>query len=228
VCGSTTGDWDSGNPAFTILHGSCGAATVIAFRCPPLLQHATFPSGFRLQVGWTTQEPPSELLLPAAGIQHGVTRRTVSKHPAPSPAARTPDLQPPGLLPAGSVCWPTGRIELAPAVRRPAPVSALGSLPHVSTLSGRVWPYLPGCPSPCGWQHSLLGGSCARPGVGPPRGAPTGPARPGRGYFVPHDRDAVGVGPLSTPGLRCPPQGRAKPPRSLPTIAVQATSGDLP
>jgi hypothetical protein len=47
---------------------------------------------------------------------------------------------------------------------------------------------------------SLLGGSCARPGIGSPHGAPTGPARLERGYFVPHDRDTVGVGPLSAPG----------------------------
>src|SRR5262249_5146574 len=102
-----------------------------------------------------------------------------------------------------------------------------GASPTSAPFRVRHKPYLPGCPSPCGRQRSLLGRSCARPGVDPPRGAPTGHARPGRGYFVPHDREAVGVGSFSTPGLRCPPRGKAKPPRSLPGIAVEATSGDL-
>src|SRR5215471_10893908 len=134
---------------------------------------------------------------------------------APRSAAHS--FQAPGSQPLGTYSGPPV-----------AWIAALGSLPHVSTLSGQATqPYLPGYPSPCGRQHSLLGRSCARPSVDPPHGVSPGRARLGRGYFVPHDRDAVGVGSFSTPGLRCPSWGSSKPPRSVPTIAVEATSGDL-
>jgi len=49
---------------------------------PPLLGHAVVPSGFRLQVNPMAQERPSGFLLAAPGIQHRVTRRTLSPHPA--------------------------------------------------------------------------------------------------------------------------------------------------
>src|SRR5262249_27070438 len=49
---------------------------------PPLLRHALFPSGFRLQVNRMTQERSSGLLLTVSGIQHRVPRRTLSTHPA--------------------------------------------------------------------------------------------------------------------------------------------------
>src|SRR4051812_14941207 len=47
-----------------------------------LLEHAVFPSGFRLQVNPMTQKRPSEFLLTESGIQHQVPRRTLSAHPA--------------------------------------------------------------------------------------------------------------------------------------------------
>src|SRR3954447_23267044 len=47
-----------------------------------LLEHAVFPSGFRLQVNPMTQKRPSEFLLTESGIQHHVPRRTLSPHPA--------------------------------------------------------------------------------------------------------------------------------------------------
>jgi hypothetical protein len=56
--------------------------TVNAFGCLPLLGHALFPSGFRLQVNPMAQKRPSEFLLTVSGIQHRVPRRTLSSHPA--------------------------------------------------------------------------------------------------------------------------------------------------
>ena len=52
------------------------------FQHLPLLGHAVFPSGFRLQVNPMTQKRPSEFLLTESGIQHYVPRRTFSKYPA--------------------------------------------------------------------------------------------------------------------------------------------------
>jgi hypothetical protein len=43
---------------------------------PPLSGHAAFPFGFRFQVGQVTQEPPSEFLPAAPGIQRSASRRT--------------------------------------------------------------------------------------------------------------------------------------------------------
>src|SRR5215470_7142396 len=45
--------------------------TVNAFGRLPLLWHAVFPSGFRLQVNQTAQKPPSEFLLLAPSITPG-------------------------------------------------------------------------------------------------------------------------------------------------------------
>ncbi len=53
-----------------------------AFSQPPLFRHALFPSGFRLQVNPMAQEHSSKFLLAVPGIQHRVTRRTLSTHPA--------------------------------------------------------------------------------------------------------------------------------------------------
>src|SRR3954453_14163384 len=53
-----------------------------AFQHLLLLEHAVFPSGFRLQVNPMTQKRPSEFLLTESGIQHYVPRRTLSMHPA--------------------------------------------------------------------------------------------------------------------------------------------------
>src|SRR6516165_5915795 len=43
----TTGDWGSGNPAFTGSRGSRGATAVHVFGSPPLYRHAAVPPGFR-------------------------------------------------------------------------------------------------------------------------------------------------------------------------------------
>ena len=56
--------------------------TFSVFQWLPLLRHALFPSGFRLQVNRMTQEQSSGLLLTESGIQHRVPRRTLSAHPA--------------------------------------------------------------------------------------------------------------------------------------------------
>jgi hypothetical protein len=50
-----------------------------AFQHLLLLEHALFPSGFRLQVNPMTQKRPSEFLLTTSGIQHDVPRRTFSR-----------------------------------------------------------------------------------------------------------------------------------------------------
>ena len=56
-----------------------------ASRRPPLPWHALVPSRFRVQVSQATQEPPSEFLPTAPGIQRSASRRTpdvrVSGHP---------------------------------------------------------------------------------------------------------------------------------------------------
>src|SRR4051794_37553811 len=71
-----------GNPAVRPIARVLRDDTFSAFQRPPLLRHAVFPSGFRLQVNRMTQEHPSGLLLTASGIQHRVPRRTVTLHPA--------------------------------------------------------------------------------------------------------------------------------------------------
>ena len=68
--------------SFRLIMRALRDGTVNAFGCLPLLGHALFPSGFRLQVNQTAQKLPSEFLLTASGIQHRVPRRTVSVHPA--------------------------------------------------------------------------------------------------------------------------------------------------
>ena len=57
----------------------------------------------------------------------------------------------------------------SPSICSLCPVLPGTHLIHVSTLSGRVLPYLPGYgfPVPFDWQPSLLGSSCARWGVLP-------------------------------------------------------------
>ena len=57
--------------------------TLSVFEPFPLLRHALFPSGFRLQVNRMAQRYPSEPLLTESGIQYRVPRRTLSIHPAP-------------------------------------------------------------------------------------------------------------------------------------------------
>ena len=75
---ASTGDWASGNSAFTIFRGSRGTPHPYAWARPPLSWHALVPFTFRIQVSHQTQEPPSEFLPAAPGIQQGASRRSES------------------------------------------------------------------------------------------------------------------------------------------------------
>src|SRR3954468_12445016 len=78
----TAGDWDSGNAAFALSRGSCGAAPSASSSDPRFSDMLFSPPAFRLQVNRMTQEHPSGLLLTAPGIQLRVPRRTLSTHTA--------------------------------------------------------------------------------------------------------------------------------------------------
>ncbi len=51
------------------------AASALSLR-PPLYQQAIFPSAFRLQVGWSAQEPPFKFFPAVPGIPDQLSRRT--------------------------------------------------------------------------------------------------------------------------------------------------------
>ncbi len=85
----STGNWDSGNPAFALSRGSHDGPPSTPSRCPSLTWHAVVPFTFRIQVSQQTQEPPSEFLPAEPGIQPGASWRTASgRRPAPRRAAR--------------------------------------------------------------------------------------------------------------------------------------------
>jgi len=70
------GDWALGNPALAISCGSCGTPPWTppdGHRVPDMLWS---PSGFRLWVSQVIQEPPSEFIPAAPGIQRSASRRT--------------------------------------------------------------------------------------------------------------------------------------------------------
>ena len=56
--------------------GPRGAAASAPSLRPPLYQQAIFPSAFRLQVGWSAQEPPFKFFPAVPGIPDQLTRRT--------------------------------------------------------------------------------------------------------------------------------------------------------
>src|SRR5262249_34747566 len=68
--------------SFRLITRALRDGTVNAFGFLPLLWHALFPSGFRLQVNPMAQKRPSDFLLTVSGIQHCVPRRTVALHTA--------------------------------------------------------------------------------------------------------------------------------------------------
>ena len=74
----STGNWDSGNPAFALSRGSHDGPPSTPSRCPSLAWHAVVPFTFRIQVSQQTQEPPSEVLPAEPGIQPGASWRTAS------------------------------------------------------------------------------------------------------------------------------------------------------
>src|SRR3954447_13510574 len=104
--------------------------TFSVFQCPPLLRHAPFPSGFRLQVNRMTQEQPSELLLTESGIQHRVPRRTLSySSGSPVPGGRE------GFRPRA--CRPPH----PPRLRSTCPPSPCGRLSRPRTTTGTLSPW---------------------------------------------------------------------------------------
>jgi hypothetical protein len=68
--------------SFRLIARALQDETLSVFKPLPLLRHALFPSGFRLQVNRMAQRYPSEPLLTASRIQYRVPRRTVSPHTA--------------------------------------------------------------------------------------------------------------------------------------------------
>src|SRR5262245_39679733 len=56
--------------------GPRGAAALAPSLRPPLYQQAIFPSAFRLQVGWSAQEPPFKFFPAVPGIPDRLSRRT--------------------------------------------------------------------------------------------------------------------------------------------------------
>jgi hypothetical protein len=56
--------------------GPRGAAASAPSLRPPLYQQAIFPSAFRLQVGWSAQEPPFKFFPVVPGIPDQLSRRT--------------------------------------------------------------------------------------------------------------------------------------------------------
>src|SRR5258706_16165584 len=75
---ASTGDLASGNPALAIFRGSRSSPHPYAWARPLLSWHALVPFTFRIQVSHQTQEPPSEFLPAALGIQQGASRRIAS------------------------------------------------------------------------------------------------------------------------------------------------------
>jgi hypothetical protein len=64
------GNCGSGNAAFTLSRGSCGATPYTSSGCSPLSEHALVPLGFRRQVSPVTQGPPYESFPRVVGISH--------------------------------------------------------------------------------------------------------------------------------------------------------------
>src|SRR3954465_7790139 len=81
----TAGDWDSGNAAFALSRGSCGAAPSASSSDPRFSDMLFSPPAFRLQVNRMTQEHSSGFLLTTSGIQHRVPRRTFPRQSALQP-----------------------------------------------------------------------------------------------------------------------------------------------
>ena len=70
--------------SFRLIARALQDETLSVFGPLPLLRHALFPSGFRLQVNRMAQRYPSEPLLTVSRIQYRVPRRTFPTHTAPS------------------------------------------------------------------------------------------------------------------------------------------------
>ena len=81
------GDWALGNPALAVSCGSCGTSPWMppdGHRVPDMLWS---PSGFRRWVSQAIQEPPSEFLPAAPGIQRSASRRTPGVPVIPAPGS---------------------------------------------------------------------------------------------------------------------------------------------
>src|SRR5262245_51795208 len=72
----TSWDWSSSGVAFTVSRGPRGAAASAPSLRPPLYQQAIVPSAFRLQVGWSAQEPPFKFFPVVPGIPDQLSRHT--------------------------------------------------------------------------------------------------------------------------------------------------------
>ena len=131
----STGNWDSGNPAFALSRGSHDGPPSTSSRCPSPAWHAVVPFTFRIQVSQQTQEPPSEFLPAEPGIQPGASWRTATgQRPGPrrAPVAGAlgvgagcgnPDV--PGL--ASNNAGPAGGGRVAPGAALTRPRTGLAS-----------------------------------------------------------------------------------------------------
>ena len=82
---SSSGDWDSGNPAFAISHGSRNASPLTPSHDRCFADMLLFPFTFRIWVSHWTQEPSFEFLPAAPGIQQSASRRnSLLGHPMPA------------------------------------------------------------------------------------------------------------------------------------------------
>ena len=130
----STGNWDSGNPAFALSRGSHDGPPSTPSRCPSLAWHAVVPFTFQIQVSQQTQEPPSEFLPAEPGIQPGASWRTASDQRPGSRPVRRPG-RPRRSRPHGpgrSPARPGGRPATPPACRPPGRPAArsLSRWPH--------------------------------------------------------------------------------------------------
>ena len=89
---SSSGDWDSGNPAFAISHGSRNASPLTPSHDRCFADMLLFPFTFRIWVSHWTQEPSFEFLPAAPGIQQSASRRnSLLGHPMPAEELGPPD-----------------------------------------------------------------------------------------------------------------------------------------
>jgi hypothetical protein len=173
----STGNWDSGNPAFALSRGSHDGPPSTSSRCPSLAWHAVVPFTFLIQVSQQTQEPPSEFLPTEPGIQPGASWRTASDRPPGSP------------LPRGAVGIAAGPVPadhlraLMSVVAAACPASphwrSAATLPGASSLM-----LAPGAAAPCAWSTVVVGscplGLAGRWDLGPCRAH----SRPGGGCLA--------------------------------------------
>src|SRR6266511_1560208 len=159
-------------------------------------------------------EPCVRLSPHTAQASHSLRRSSVLRRPedALSQVANDPlGLPPVDGIPVssflGSVCESRGLHLTYPSIGNHHRVLRVAHQTHVSQSFDRAsGPIRRVMDSRClsAWRRSLLGSSCPAEGFRPSCVGPTGQAGPQRGFHVPHQGGATGVGVSYTPGSRCP------------------------